>query len=155
MTREQEVLSALAKSAFRLNGQLLSVGEELARTVGLTASLWLVLGSVLREPRTVADIARDIGVTRQSAQRTADLLVARGLATYRPNPAHRRAKLIEPTPNGRDAIVRIAPAHRAYARRLIAEIGPDESERVLAALTTLLDALRVVGLPSDDSAASG
>lgn len=155
MTREQELVSALAKSAFRLNGRLLSIGEELARSAGLTASQWLVLGSVLREPRTVADIARDIGVTRQSAQRTANLLVARGLAKDRPNPAHRRANLIEPTPDGRSAIDRIAPAHRTYARRLIGELGSAESEGLLAGLATLLDALGVVGLPSDGSGASG
>ena len=71
MTSEQDLLSALAKTAFRLNGRLLAVGEELAASAGLTASLWLVLGSVLDAPRTVADIARDIGVTRQSATSTA------------------------------------------------------------------------------------
>ncbi|HEX2884549.1 MAG TPA: MarR family transcriptional regulator [Candidatus Limnocylindria bacterium] len=145
MTHEQEILSALAKSTFRLNGRFLAIGEELARSTGLTASLWLVLGSVLREPRTVADIARDIGVARQSAQRTADLLVGRGLATYRPNPAHRRAKLLDPTPEGRRAIERIAPAHRAYARRLTDTVGLEEAERLLAALVTLDQALATVG----------
>lgn len=147
MTREQAILSALAKSAFRLNGRFLAIGEELARSAALTASLWLVLGSVLREPRTVADIARDIGVTRQSAQRTADLLVGRGLATYRPNPAHRRAKLLDPTVEGRGAIERIAPAHAAYARRLIDAVGLETAERLLAALTTLDGALQDVGMP--------
>ena len=60
MTSEQDLLSALAKTAFRLHGRLLAVGEELAASAGLTASLWLVLGSVLEAPRTVADIARDM-----------------------------------------------------------------------------------------------
>lgn len=145
MTREQEILSALAKSAFRLNGRFLAIGEELAKSAALTASLWLVLASVLREPRTVADIARDVGVTRQSAQRTADLLVGRGLATYRPNPAHRRAKLLDPTPQGRSAIERIAPAHRAYALRLMDAVGLEEAERLLAALVALDQALASVG----------
>lgn len=155
MTREQELLSALAKSAFRLNGRLLAVGEELAASAGLTASLWLVLGSVLDAPRTVADIARDIGVTRQSAQRTANLLVERGLAEFSPNPAHRRAKLLEPTGEGRDAIRRIAPAHGAYARRFVGAIGTEEAKRTLDATTALLDALRRVGLPSEDAEPSG
>lgn len=153
MTREQEILSALAKSAFRLNGRFLAIGEDLARPAALTASLWLVLGSVLDQPRTVADIARDIGVTRQSAQRTADLLVGRGLAAYRPNPAHRRAKLIEPTPDGRRAVGKIAPGHRAYAQRLVAVVGLDEAERLVAALTTLVQALEHVGPPDGGSAA--
>lgn len=155
MTSEQQVLSALAKTAFRLNGRLLAVGEELAASAGLTASLWLVLGSVLEAPRTVADIARDIGVTRQSAQRTANLLVERGLAEFSPNPAHRRAKLLDPTPEGRDAIRRIAPAHADYARRFVDAIGAEEAVRMLAATTSLLVALQRVGLPSDDREPSG
>ena len=47
MTPEQELLSALAKTIFRLNGQFLNGGEELARPVGLTAAWWQVLGAVL------------------------------------------------------------------------------------------------------------
>lgn len=155
MTSEQEILSDLAKTAFRLNGRLLAVGEELAASAGLTAALWLVLGSVLEEPRTVADIARDIGVTRQSAQRTANVLVERGLAEFGPNPAHRRARLLEPSREGRDAIRRIAPAHGAYARRFVAAIGTEEARRTLEATTALLDALQRVGLPSEDRRSAG
>ena len=155
MTSEQDLLSALAKTAFRLNGRLLAVGEELAASAGLTASLWLVLGSVLDAPRTVADIARDIGVTRQSAQRTANLLVERGLAEFKRNPAHRRAKLLEPTRDGRDAIRRIAPAHARYATRFVGVIGAEEATRTLDATSALLDALQRVGLPSEDTEPSG
>jgi DNA-binding MarR family transcriptional regulator len=155
MSSEQQVLSALAKTAFRLNGRLLAVGEELAASAGLTASLWLVLGSVLEAPRTVADIARDIGVTRQSAQRTANLLVERGLAEFSPNPAHRRANLLEPTREGRDAIRRIAPAHGRYARRFVGAIGAGEAKRTLETTAALLDALQRVGLPSEHTESSG
>ncbi len=42
-----------------------------------------------------------MGLTRQSVQRIADLLVERGLAAYADNPAHRRAKLVTPTSAGR------------------------------------------------------
>ncbi len=84
MTRDQELLSALAKTAFRLNGQFLAIGEELARPAGLTAAWWLVLSTVLDRPLTVAEVAREIGVTRQSVQRIAEVIVDRGLAGYRP-----------------------------------------------------------------------
>ena len=150
MTREQELLSALAKTAFRLNGQFLAIGEELARPAGLTAAWWLVLSSVLDRPQTVAEVAREIGVTRQSVQRIADVLVNRGLAEYRPNPAHRRAKLLTPTPAGRAAIRRIAPEHAVFARRLAAEHTTQGLERALDAATRLSNSLTVLAAPSGD-----
>jgi DNA-binding MarR family transcriptional regulator len=137
VTREQELLSAVAKSVFRLNGQLLAIGEELARPAGLTAALWQVLGGVLGSPRSVADLAREIGVTRQSVQRIADALVDRGLAEYRPNPAHRRAKLLEPTAAGREAIRRIRPFHAAFAARLAGELGTGTLEDSLVTVERL------------------
>ena len=77
--REQELLSAAAITTFRLNGQFLALAEELARPAGLTAAWWQVLGAVLGEPLTVAGIAREMGITRQSVQRVADILAERGL----------------------------------------------------------------------------
>jgi MarR family len=90
--REQDLLSAASITTFRLNGQFLALAEELARPAGLTAAWWQVLGAVLGPPLPVAGIAREMGLTRQSVQRIADILVERGVAEYRDNPAHRRAK---------------------------------------------------------------
>ncbi len=104
MTSEQELLSAAALTAFRLNGRFLDLAERLAGPAGLTAAWWQVLGAVLTAPLPVSAIARDMGITRQAVQRTADLLVDRGLLTYRDNPAHRRAKLVAPTAEGRAAV---------------------------------------------------
>jgi DNA-binding MarR family transcriptional regulator len=77
-----------------LNGRFLEAAQGIAAQGGLTAAWWQVIGGVLDEPRTVADVARRMGVTRQGVQRIADLLVTHGLAEYRTNPAHRRAKLL-------------------------------------------------------------
>ncbi|AXK37538.1 MarR family transcriptional regulator [Streptomyces armeniacus] len=141
----QDLLSGSALTAFRLNGQYLSVAERLARPAGLTAAWWQVLGAVLHEPLPVAGIARTMGITRQSVQRIADLLVERGLATYEPNPAHRRAKLVTPTEEGRAAVARISPGHAEFASRLAEELGGEaEFAEVLAAqerLATALEAL--------------
>lgn len=140
----QELLSRTALSVFRLNGQFLAVSEELARPAGLTAAWWQVLGAVLREPLSVAGIARAMGITRQSVQRIADLLAAKGLAEYVPNPAHRRAKLLRPTEAGRAAIARIGPGHAARAAQLAEALGEDgfaETVRVLERLSAVLDTL--------------
>jgi DNA-binding MarR family transcriptional regulator len=144
---EQELLSGLALTAFRLNGQFLEIAEDLARPVELTAAWWQVLGAVLPQPLSVAGIAREMGITRQSVQRIADLLVERGLAEYQPNPAHRRAKLVAPTPEGRAAVAGINPAHAEFAARLTGAMGQAELADALAAmhrLSAVLDELAAV-----------
>ncbi len=137
MRAEQELLSGLALAVFRLNGQFLDVAEGLAGPAGLTAAWWQVLGAVLTEPRSVAGIAREMGITRQSVQRIADLLVDSGLAEYQPNPAHRRAKLVAPTAQGHAAIARINPGHAAAAQRLARIAGKRELADTLAAMRRL------------------
>lgn len=137
MTDAQDLLSGVALTVFKLNGQILAVAEELARPAGLTAAWWQVLGAVLREPLSVAGISRQMGITRQSVQRIADILVERGLAEYLPNPAHRRAKLLRPTAEGYAAVQRIDPGHARLADRLAEELGTDGFRSALDTLTRL------------------
>lgn len=134
---EQQLFSTAAITSFRLNGQFLALAEKLAEPAGLTAAWWQVLGAVLREPLPVAGIARTMGVTRQSVQRIADLLVARGLAEYRPNPAHRRAKLVAVTAEGQAAIDRIGPRHTEFAARLAKQVGEERLIEIVQALAEL------------------
>ncbi|MET9860759.1 MarR family transcriptional regulator [Streptomyces smyrnaeus] len=140
-----ELLSETALAVFRLNGQFLAASELIARPAGLTAAWWQVLGAVLREPLPVSGIARAMGITRQSVQRVADLLVERGLAAYEPNPAHRRAKLLTPTREGRAAVERTVPGHADLARRLCEELGGEaEFARVAEALRRLSEAMEAL-----------
>ncbi len=142
--RAAGLLGDTALVVFRLNGQFLELAEGLARPAGLTAAWWQVLGAVLDEPLPVAGIARKMGITRQSVQRIADLLVERGMAEYRPNPAHSRAKLVLPTESGRAAVRRIAPDQRVAAQRLAQQLGMEGFQQALDALrrlSTALDAL--------------
>ncbi|MEX0169742.1 MarR family winged helix-turn-helix transcriptional regulator [Streptomyces sp. LMG1-1-1.1] len=142
---QQDALSRTALGVFRLNGQFLAASERLAEPAGLTAAWWQVLGAVLREPLPVAGIARAMGITRQSVQRVADLLVREGLAAYEPNPAHRRAKLLAPTDAGHAAVRRIDPGHAELAAELQRELGGqeafDETVRVLERLSAALEAV--------------
>jgi DNA-binding MarR family transcriptional regulator len=145
MTRaEQDLLTRTALGVFRLNGHFITVSDRIARTAGLTASWWQVLGAVVREPQSVAGIARAMGITRQSVQRIADLLVGQGLAAYEPNPAHRRSKLLRATEHGRDTVTRLDPGHAALAARLAEELGPEgfeETVRVLERLGRVMAAI--------------
>jgi DNA-binding MarR family transcriptional regulator len=140
-TEAGSVLTDVILTTFQLNGRLMEVAERLATEGGLTAAWWRVLGGVLDEPHTVADTARRMGMTRQGVQRIADLLVDHGLADYRPNPAHRRAKLLACTEAGYWAIRRIALAQVPWANRIGTEVGAEELDHALSTMRRLVAAL--------------
>jgi hypothetical protein len=84
---------------------------------------------------------RRMGMTRQGFQRVADLLVERSPAEYRPNPAHRRAKLLACTEAGYWAIRRVALVQRPWADQIGEEVGADDLRRALATLQFLVAVL--------------
>ena len=136
-----DVLTDLVLAVFRLNGRFLEAAERLARPVGLTAAWWQVLAGVLDRPAPVASIARDMGLSRQSVQRVADLLVARGIAEYQPNPHHKRAQLLQPTPEGRRAIAALADSQHRWANRTSAGLDEGELRRVLDCIDRISEIL--------------
>ena len=140
-TAAGEALTDVILTTFRLNGRLMEVAQELAAEGELTAAWWQVLGGVLDEPRTVAGIGRRMGMTRQGVQRIADLLVERGLAEYRVNPAHRRAKLLACTEAGYWAIRQISLAQHPWADRVGGAVGAEELRAALATMRRLVEVL--------------
>jgi DNA-binding MarR family transcriptional regulator len=141
LSDEGAALTAVILETFRLNARLLEIAQERAAAGGLTAAWWQVLGGVIDEPRSVADVGRNMGVTRQAVQRIADLLVARGLAEYRPNPAHRRAKLLACTEAGYWAIRQIALVQRPWADQVGETIGAEALQQTLSTMRALVAAI--------------
>ena len=141
LTDAGELLTGLVLTTFRLNARLMDAAQELAGAGGLTAAWWQVLGGVLDQPRSVAEIGRRMGMTRQGVQRVADLLVDRGLAEYRPNPAHRRAKLLACTEDGYWAVRRISLVQHPWADRVGRAVGPDRLKEALATMQSLVAVL--------------
>ena len=111
-----------------LGGHFTDIGEELAKRGGLTLARWVVLDAVAAEPATVAQVGRMRGLTRQSVQRTADLVVEEGLARYVDNPAHRRAKLLELTERGRESVRVITVHQKQWADAVGDTIGLSQLE---------------------------
>lgn len=140
-TAEGQVLTDLVMTTFRLNGRFLEAAQGLAAEGGLTAAWWQVLGGVLDQPRSVAEIGRRMGMTRQGVQRIADLLVERGLAEYQDNPAHRRAKLLRCTEAGYWAVRRITLRQHPWSDRVGAEVGADKLREALDTLRRLVEVL--------------
>jgi DNA-binding MarR family transcriptional regulator len=142
-TEAGDALTDAIIATFRLDGRLMDIARRLARAGGITATEWRVLGGVVIEPHSVAEIARLMGMTRQGVQRVADELVERGLAEYRPNPAHRRAKLLACTAAGHWAIRQIALVQRPWADRIGRQIGAAALSETLTTIRRLLSVLDV------------
>ena len=96
------------------------------------------MGCIDRQPLSVAAIARTMGLTRQSVQRTADLLVQDGLAEYHENPHHRRAKLVQLTPRGLKVLQAIEARQVRWANDLGKAFAPQELEAARRVLDVLL-----------------
>ena len=125
----------------QINGLLLAVGDALSAPAGQSAARWQVLAAVERAPGSVADIARLMNLARQSVQRIADLLVGDGLACYRDNPAHARAKLLCLAPEGVRVLRRIQVAQARWADELASGFDLDRLETASGLLEQLGAAL--------------
>jgi DNA-binding MarR family transcriptional regulator len=135
-------LTDVILATFRLNRSLMDVAQDLAAKGEITAASWQVLGGILDQPRTVSEIGRRMGMTRQGVQRVADILVDRGLAEYLPNPAHRRSQLLACTEDGYWAIRRVSIAQHPWADRVGSAVGATplrEALEVIERLVTVLD----------------
>ena len=154
-TAAGDALTELVLPVFELNGEFLAAAKDISEPAGLTPAWWQVLGATLDEPLAVAEIARRVGLglARQSVQRTADLLVDKGWAAYRDNPQHRRAKLLEPTPTGRDTLLRLRNAQHVWANTVGTEVGADELKAALGTIRRIIDASRRARQTLDTSGA--
>jgi DNA-binding MarR family transcriptional regulator len=143
-TAEGDALTALVLPAFELNGEFLAATHDIATPHGLTPAWWQVLGATLDDALPVAEIARRVGLglARQSVQRVADILVAKGWAVYVPNPRHSRAKLLQPTDAGRDVITSLRGEQHAWSNAVGVEVGLDDLERALDIVLRVIRASR-------------
>ena len=134
-------LTDLVLEVFRLHGRLLAAGDRLTRPVGQSSARWQVLGAIDGAPRTVSQIARIMGLTRQSVQRTADRLHAEGIVAYAANRAHRRAKLVTVSKRGRSVLDWISLRQISWANDLGARLGDAPLRRALGTIQALRELL--------------
>jgi DNA-binding MarR family transcriptional regulator len=130
------LFTELVLEIFRFNGQLVFVGDRMTRSLGLSTARWQILGAIaLAEvPLTVADIARNMGLQRQSVQRTVDVLVNAGLVVTQENPNHQRARLVVFTRKGRAAYAQAIAIQTGWANKAAATV---QEARLRSALLTL------------------
>jgi DNA-binding MarR family transcriptional regulator len=136
----QDAITELVLETFRLNGRLLASGDALVADLGLTSARWQVLGAMALSPvpLSVAQIARNMGLTRQAVQRLANEMEADGLLRFTPNPHHQRAKLVLLTAAGKTAFAAAMKRQAAWA----AALGKGFAAHDIAAAATTLRIVR-------------
>jgi DNA-binding MarR family transcriptional regulator len=140
-TKAGTAFTELVIKIFKLNGVLLEAGDALTKPVGQSSARWQVMGCVDSQALSVAAIARIMGLTRQSVQRTADILVLEELAKFEENPEHKRAQLLRLTTKGLLALEQIETAQQKWANNLGKKLGQTELETINAALARILEVL--------------
>ena len=131
--------TAFALTVFKVNGLLMQAGEGITRPLGQSSARWQVLGRA-HQPRTIAQIAREVGYARQSIQRVADVLESEGLVAYREHPKDRRTKLVVLTTSGRRVLMDIYARQVEWSRDIMSQLDTEQ----LASLSTALDDVRRV-----------
>ncbi len=136
----QDAITDLVLEVFRLNGRLLASGDALVADLGLTSARWQVLGAAALSPAplSVAQIARNMGLTRQAVQRLANEMEADRFLRFAPNPHHQRAKLVVLTTVGKSAFAAAMKRQDAWA----VELGAGLDARKIAAATAMLRGVR-------------
>jgi DNA-binding MarR family transcriptional regulator len=114
-TAAAEAFTHLILTVFRLNSELIAAGDRMTKNLRLSSARWQILGQIAHgnETLTVSQIARNMGLQRQTVQPQVDALVKDGLVEFTDNPHHRRAKLIRMT----------TPGRRAYRETLRRQVG--------------------------------
>jgi DNA-binding MarR family transcriptional regulator len=144
-TAEGEAATEVILSTFRANGLLLAAGDLLAGDEGLTSARWQVLGAIAlaQRPLTVPQIARRMGLTRQSVHATVKRLAAGRLVELVPNADHLRSPLVSLTGLGRERYAAMDERQASWVNRLADGVRPSDlatTARVLGELCRRLEA---------------
>lgn len=138
--RIADATTELVLEIFRLNGELIAMGDALVGELGLTSARWQVMGAIAlaETPLPIAQIARNMGLTRQAVQRVANELEGEGFIRFAPNPNHQRAKLVLLTRKGETAYAAAMKRWEPKAKAL----GEGMSERSLGKAFAVLRQMR-------------
>lgn len=135
-------LASFIADVLELAGLFRRVADGIARQAGQTQALWYALSVFSAEPLTVSQAARRLGTTRQAVQRSANQLLARGLAGTEPNPDHRASPFIVLTPEGRKTLARISQIAARSRKEWFADGDAARLDEVHSEIRSLRDTVR-------------
>lgn len=145
LTEGAAVFTEVVVTVFRLNRLLLEAGDELTGAMGLTSARWQVLGVAEHGPVGVSEVARTMGLTRQSVQETANSLKAEGFIDLVDDPRDGRVKLIALTEKGVNAMEVVARLQAEWANRIAGGRSATALRAALAELRGLQEELATSG----------
>lgn len=140
-TPSGELFTKLILETFRFNGLLIASGDQLAKEIDLSSALWQVLGAVGEAPLSMAQIARNMGLSRQSVRRSANKLKDKGLINFENNPDHKRAKLVVMTKKGLQILEKIKKKQVDWSNHLSEEFSSKDLEETVKMIKSLSDQL--------------
>ena len=89
----------------RINGAFLEVAEKICSDDELiTVPIWRVIAVIRINPMTVPEVAKYLGIKRQSVQSTVNQMKRRGLINLRKNPNHKTSPLVILTKKGNEKV---------------------------------------------------
>ena len=89
----------------RINGAFLEVAEKICSNDDLiTVPIWRVIAVIRIRPMTVSDVAKYLGIKRQSVQSTVNQMKTKGLISFRKNPNHKTSPLVVLTKKGNEKV---------------------------------------------------
>ena len=118
-TKKGQLFTETVLEIFKVSGLLATEGDRLTKEFGLSSARWKVLGALemSKNPLTVSQIARLMGLTRQAVQRLADAMEKDGLLIYQNNPHHKRANYVVLTEKGKEAYSMIGEKQMPWANQ--------------------------------------
>ena len=140
-TTKGSLITELILTLFPLNGRILSAGDSLSSSEDLSSSLWQVLGALQDAPRTVPQIGRVMGLTRQSVQRSVNIMNEDGLVEFAKNPDHQTSPLVRMTKKGETAYRNVMRLQAEWSNGLGEGLKVDDLKVAVRVLRTLLEAL--------------
>ncbi|MBR0786132.1 MarR family winged helix-turn-helix transcriptional regulator [Bradyrhizobium iriomotense] len=142
-----EALTGLVLDLFRANGLLLTAGDRLVATLGLTSARWQILGAIVaaERPEPVAWLARNLGANRQNVQRIVNDLERDGLVVFEVNPHHRRAQLVVLTEKGQQIFDAAGRLQAPWVNGLADGLSVKEIETAHRVISALRDRLEETG----------
>lgn len=133
----EDPVSKFALAVFRLNGLLMRNGERITRSLHQSSARWQILGRLGSSPQSVAQMARDMGLARQSVQRVANALENAGLVAFKDLPHDQRTYLLELTQRGRDVLQEIYQRNGVWIQRVLQRVDPETVAEISSGLERL------------------
>ncbi len=121
-----DALTEFVLETFRFNGILMEASDQRIRHLGITSTLWKVLAALCDAPMSMAQVARNMGLTRQSVRRSVNKLMGKGLTVCSENPDHQRAKLICLTAKGSILLEEINKIQIEWSNDVASKLKADE-----------------------------